>query len=56
MKPKVVLTSTDGWDCDYMEKIIVALRALGLGEPVMKSGCDWMGRSKIVITFKELAR
>lgn len=37
-KPRIVMTSTSGWEFDYLKRIIEAVE---LKNPVVRVGCKW---------------
>ena len=52
-EPKIVMTSTNGWDSTFIINLIDVARKMDMGEPFFKTEFDWYGRSRMVITFKK---
>lgn len=50
MKPRIVMTSTTGWDYPYFKRIVESVE---LKNPVIKTGWCWNGNYKIIIEWDE---
>lgn len=52
MEPKIKLTSPNGWESDYLRKLLEGFERLGLGTPIIKTGMTWLGNYRLEVTFK----
>ena len=50
MKPKIVMTSSIGWDFDYVKRIVESVE---LKNPKVKTGITWLGNYKLIVEWDE---